>query len=122
MNLERSMYESKHKPPLSRRQFAWRMLRHFGFVLALVVVSLGIGMAGYARFEGMGWIDAFVNSAMLLGGMGPMKTDGLSNAGKLFAGFYALYAGLLLIVVLGIMMAPVLHRLMHLFHWEDHGG
>lgn len=116
------MYENKHKPPLTHRQFLQRMLRHLAMALALICVSLAIGMAGYAHYEGMGWIDAFVNSAMLLGGMGPMKTDGLSDAGKLFAGFYALYAGLVLIAVLGILMAPVLHRLMHLFHWEDRGA
>ena len=116
------MYETKHKRPLTHRQFLWRMLRHLGMALALIGVSLAIGMAGYARYEGMGWIDAFVNSAMLLGGMGPMKTDGLSDAGKLFAGFYALYDGLVLIAVLGILMAPVLHRLIHLFHWEDRGA
>lgn len=116
------MYETKHKPPLSRRQFVGRMLRHSAFALGLIAVSLLMGMAGYAHFEGMGWIDAFVNSAMLLSGMGPMKTEGLSDAGKLFAGLFALYSGMLLIAVIGILLAPVIHRLMHLFHWEDRGG
>ncbi|MGE5625026.1 MAG: hypothetical protein ACM3ZT_05710 [Bacillota bacterium] len=116
------MYEPKHKPPLSRREFAGRMLRHLGFVLLLIGFSLAIGMAGYAHFEGMGWRDAFVNAAMLLGGMGPVKTEGLSDAGKVFAGLFALYAGLLLIAVLGILLAPAIHRLMHQFHWEGRGG
>jgi len=108
-------------PPLARRQFARRMLRHFAFALALIGFSLAIGMAGYAHYEAMTWRDAFVNAAMLMGGMGPMKTEGLSDAGKVFAGLYALYAGLVLIIVIGILMAPVIHRLMHVFHWEDRG-
>ena len=87
------IYESKHKPPLPFPQFLLRMA----------------------------WRDAFVNSAMLLGGMGPMKTDGLSDGGKVFAGLFALYAGLVLIIVIGIMMAPLIHRIMHVFHWEEKG-
>lgn len=113
------MYEARHSRPLSFRRFLLRMLRHALFALALVAVSLAIGMWGYETFENMGWRDAFVNSAMLLGGMGPVKTDGLSDTGKVFAGLYALYAGLVLIIVIGVMMAPVLHRLMHLFHWAE---
>jgi hypothetical protein len=75
-------------------------------------------MIGYRQFEQMSWVDAFLNSAMLLGGMGPVKTAGLSEAGKLFAGIYALYAGLAFIAVLSIMLAPVVHRVLHRFHWE----
>jgi len=80
--------------------------------------SLGIGMAGYEHFEDLPWRDAFLNSAMLLGGMGPVdapKTPG----GKLFAGAYALYAGLVFLVAIGIVLAPLLHRLMHRFHWDE---
>lgn len=113
------LYESRHKPPISRRRFLLRMLAHVAASQLLVALSLLIGMWGYGHYEGMGWRDAFLNSAMLLGGMGPVKTEGLSDAGKLFAGLYALYAGLVLIVVLGIMLAPVIHRVLHLFHWQE---
>ena len=77
--------------------------------------SLGLGMVGYAHFESLPWRSSFLNSAMLLGGMGPVdspRTDG----GKVFAGLYALYAGLLFIVVSGIVLAPVVHRVLHKFH------
>jgi hypothetical protein len=75
-------------------------------------------MAGYMGFEGLAWRDAFLNTAMLLGGMGPVNPP-LSDGGKLFAGIYALYAGLLFIFVLALMLAPVVHRILHRFHWEQ---
>ena len=94
------------------------MLRHLAVTLCLLVFSIGIGMFGYAYFEGLKWRDGFLNSAMLLGGMGPVdspRTDG----GKLFAGCYALYAGLVFIVTASLMAAPLVHRLLHKFHWEQ---
>lgn len=75
-------------------------------------------MLGYASFEKLPWVDAFLNSAMLLGGMGPVdapKTD----AGKLFAGLYALYAGLVFLITVAIVFTPIVHRVMHKFHWRD---
>ena len=111
------MYEQRAIDPLSRAHFARRFARHFAVALALIIFSLGIGMAGYSHFEGMAWRDAFVNSAMLLGGMGPVdapKTDG----GKVFAGLYALYCGLIFLFVAGVLLAPVVHRILHRFHWE----
>ena len=113
------MYESNLHPPLPRERFARRLVLHGAVALAVLVLSLGIGMAGYDYFESLAWRDAFLNSAMLLGGMGPVdapRTDG----GKLFAGFYALYAGLVFLVTAAIMLSPVLHRLLHLFHWKQH--
>jgi hypothetical protein len=74
-------------------------------------------MIGYRTLEGLTWIDAFLNSAMLLGGMGPVTTP-LTQAGKLFAGLYALYCGLAVLVVAGIVLAPVAHRLIHRFHLD----
>ena len=117
--MTRYLYESPHTAPLSRSRFLLRMLKHALFAQILVGISLAIGMGGYSYYEDMAWRDAFVNSAMLLGGMGPIKTEGLSDAGKVFAGFYALYAGLVFIIIVGIMTAPVLHRVMHLFHWGE---
>ena len=94
------------------------MAAHAGVALIVIAISLLIGMAGYRHYEHMSWLDAFLNSAMLLGGMGPVKTDGLSEPGKLFAGIYALYAGLVFIAVLGIILTPVIHRVLHRFHWN----
>jgi len=96
------------------------MLFHFLGATALVLGSLGVGMAGYARFEGLAWRDAFLNAAMLLGGMGPVESP-QTDAGKLFAGVYALYAGLVFLVGTGLLLIPVFHRLLHKFHWEAAG-
>lgn len=112
------LYESKDVAPISRRRFLWRLVTHAGAALGLIAVSLLAGMLGYRHLASMSWIDAFLNASMLLAGMGPVATDGLSDAGKLFAGVYALYSGLVLIAVIGIMLAPVVHRLLHRFHWE----
>src|SRR5881397_5056 len=96
------MYEHRRSPLLPVRLYYIRLARHAALACAVVLVSLGAGMAGYAYFERLGWIDAFLNSAMLLGGMGPVdapKTPG----GKLFAGCYALYAGLVFLVTGSIL-------------------
>ena len=95
---------------------------HACVALVLIAISLFIGMIGYRHYEQMSWLDAFLNSAMLLGGMGPVKTEGLSDGGKLFAGIYALYAGLAFIAVMGILLAPVVHRVLHRFHWAEHNS
>src|SRR5258705_2236392 len=106
------MYEHRRVPPISPRKFARRMTAHFGIAVGVVVFSLLVGMWGYMHYEALGWRDAFENAAMLLGGEGPVnmpRTDG----GKIFAGGYALYAGLVFLPVAGILMAPLLHRLPH---------
>lgn len=113
------MYERHSTPPIPVGRFALRMAAHAGVALIVIAISLLIGMAGYRHYEHMSWLDAFLNSAMLLGGMGPVKTDGLSEPGKLFAGIYALYAGLVFIAVLGIILTPVIHRVLHRFHWNE---
>ena len=112
------MYESKRQPLISRKRFHHRMVQHGGIAMLLVTGSLGIGMVGYRMFENLPWLDALLNTAMLLGGMGPVdppKTAG----GKIFASAFALYAGLLFIVTAALLFTPVLHRLMHRFHVED---
>ena len=111
------MYEHRSRHPISRRAFARRLLEHLGFASILVAFSLVIGMAGYMRLEHLPWRDAFLNSAMLLGGMGPVNSL-QTNAGKVFAGLYALYAGLVFLIVAGLMVAPVFHRVLHHFAWE----
>ena len=112
------MYEHRRHPPLSRRRFLSRLLRHFALAALLLVASLALGMAGYEHYEHLPWRDAFLNASMLLGGMGPVNNP-VTDAGKLFAGGYALYAGLVFIVTATIMLAPVLHRMLHLLHCDD---
>jgi hypothetical protein len=86
--------------------------------LALVAGSLGAGMVGYVAFEKLSWIDAFLNAAMLLGGMGPVNAP-QTFGGKLFAGLYALYAGLVFIVSAAVLATPLLHRVLHRLHWDQ---
>jgi hypothetical protein len=112
------IYESRHHPPIPMRRFIQRMATHSAFAIVVVMLSLGIGMTGYMRFEHLDWRDAFLNSAMLLGGEGPIDLP-KSAGGKLFAGCYALYSGLVVIIIIGILMAPVVHRFLHRFHWAD---
>jgi len=115
------MYESRNHPLLSRRLFAMRMARHGAVAVGLLAISLFGGMAGYAGFEHLNWTDAFLNASMILGGMGPVNVPG-TEAGKLFAGSYALYSGLVFIVAAGLVIAPVAHRLLHRFHWMGSSG
>jgi hypothetical protein len=112
------MYEKKTEAPLSRHFFARRFCRHVLIAIGLVVLSIGIGMAGYGGFEHLSPLDSFLNTAMLLGGMGPVNAP-VTPAGKLFAGLFALYAGLVFIVTAALLFTPLLHRLMHRFHWDD---
>ena len=112
------MYEHRDEALLSPGQFLRRLATHGGIALGLVVTSLGIGMLGYHVFEGLSWLDALVNASMLLGGMGPV--DPLHTvAGKLFASFYALYSGLIFLIVAGVLVVPVFHRIIHHFHLEE---
>ena len=112
------MYERRHQHPLSRRAFALRLLAHAVAGVGLVGVSLGAGMAGYMRWEHLDRRVAFLNAAMLLGGMGPVNTPSTPE-GQLFAGWYALYAGLVFLVVTALLLTPILHRLLHTFHWVE---
>ena len=111
------MYEHRDRPLLPRPAFRLRLLRHFLAAVGFLGGSLGVGMAGYAWFEQLGWVDAFLNAAMILGGMGPVNLPQTAG-GKIFAGLYALYSGLAVLIVAGIVFAPILHRLMHRFHWD----
>lgn len=111
------MYESRRERPLPLSAFLRRVGRHFGAVVALLLASLGIGMLGYMRLEQLSWRDAFLNAAMLLGGMGPVNIP-RTDMGKLFAGLYALFAGLVFVIAAGLLLAPLLHRLFHTLHWD----
>lgn len=113
------MYERRRAPLLPPRKFAARMGAHLLAALGVVSGSLAIGVVGFHSYEPtFTWLDAYLNAAMLLGGMGqvdPPRTSG----GKFFAGTYALYAGLVVIFVTGLLLAPLLHRMMHRFHWVE---
>src|SRR5262245_9516055 len=111
------LYESKHQPLLSREAFLIRLAGNFGAAIILASVSLFVGMAGYHYVEVMKWIDAFLNAAMILSGMGPVEPL-QTYGGKLFAGCYALYSGLVLIISMALILAPFFHRLIHKFHLE----
>ncbi len=111
------MYERMKDRLLTPRQFAMRVLQHGGYVLLAVAGALGIGMSGYHFINHLPWIDAFLESSMILGGMGPIS-EPHTNIGKIFAGCYALFAGLFFIAATGVLLAPFLHRMIHRFHIE----
>jgi hypothetical protein len=111
------MYESYRQPLLSRRAFAARVLRHIGVAVVLLGGSLVLGVLGYMVLGRLDPVDAFLNAAMILGGMGPV--DPLpDDAAKIFAGLYALYVGIVFLVVAGVVLAPILHRVLHHLHLE----
>jgi hypothetical protein len=111
------LYENRDQQPLSHRLFMWRMARHFAAAMVIVAASLGLGMWGYHQFGQLDWLDAFENAAMLLGGMGPVG-EIPTRRGKLFAGLYALYCGMVFLVLIGTLLTPVFHRVLHRFHWD----
>lgn len=111
-------FEQRDEPLLPRPMFYRRVGRYAAGAGLLITVSWLIGILGYRVLENMSWIDAILNSAMILGGMGPvnpLQTD----AGKLFASFYALFSGIVFLVSLGLVVAPIAHRLLHSFHLDD---
>ena len=111
------MFEHRRERLLPRPLFIRRLVKYGAVSFGLAAVSLLLGILGYRQFEGMSWLDAFVNAAMILGGMGPVG-ELHTRAGKLFAGCYALYCGLIVVISMGILIAPVFHRFLHLFHLE----
>jgi hypothetical protein len=111
-------FEHKNQPPLPPSEFRWRFLMYLLKAASLVGFSLGIGVFGYHYLESLPWIDSFLNAAMILGGMGPVNSM-QTEAGKIFAALYALYSGIVFIVVAGLLFAPVFHRLLHKFHFDS---
>ena len=116
----RSLFHFEHRtqPVVPAQRFRSRLYRNITAGLLIIVVAELVGMAGYAGFEGMGAVDAFVNAAMIMSGMGPV-TPLNTDAGKIFAGLYAIFCGLLIFAVAGLVLAPVFHRVLHRFHVED---
>ncbi len=109
--------EHRGQPILPRRDFISRMLGYAIGATLIVMIALGAGMLGYHQFERLSWLDSFLNAAMILGGMGPVN-EVHNAAGKLFAGCYALFSGLIFLVVAGVLFTPAVHRLLHSFHVE----
>jgi len=110
-------FEHRKQEPLSTTMFRRRFVTYLASAFVVVGAALGIGVIGYHSLESMSWVDSFLNASMILGGMGPVSQLN-TNAGKLFAGVYALFSGLVFLVVAGLMFGPLVHRLLHLFHYE----
>ena len=112
------MYEHRKHPLASRKKFVQRMMSHTVISLGTIAGALVIGILGYHTLEGLAWIDALLNASMILGGMGPVS-ELHTTAGKLFASFYALFAGLVFVGAVSILFVPIVHRLFHRFHLES---
>jgi hypothetical protein len=114
-------YESRHEPLAPVPVFRIRLLQSGAVTLSLIAVSLAIGIAGYHWIGGLpSWVDCLYNASMILGGMGPV--DPIHNdAGKVFASMYALYSGIMLLASVGVLLSPVMHRVLHRFHLESDG-
>ena len=112
------MYESKTEPLLSWRQFAHRLLGHLAVGAVVIAVALALGICGYHWSEGIPWIDALLEASMILSGMGPVH-EPQTTAGKLFASGYALFSGVVFLGLAAVILAPVIHRVLHKFHLDD---
>lgn len=111
------MYESRRQPLLAPHAFLRRLASHLAAALVLLGGSVAMGMAGYMHFEKLSALDAFLETAMLLGGMGPIRAP-VTDAGKLFAGWFALYAGIVFIATAALLLGPLAHRVLHRFHLD----
>lgn len=119
-------FERKNHPLLSRRQYYNRLM--YNLLVGVVILSLGlcVGTVGYHETcfevsgEKLSWLNSLLNASMILSGMGPLvQVDQMSDAGKWFASFYAIFSGVAFISTIGILMAPVAHRILHRFHLQD---
>ena len=111
-------YEHRGQQMLPRRHFLNRLVLHAAWGSVAIAVSDALGTLGYHHFARFNWVDSFLNASMLLGGMGPIG-DLPNDQSKLFAALFALYSGLVFILLAGLMLAPVFHRVLHHFHWEE---
>ncbi len=111
------MFEHKLEPLLAKEKYFYRILKHIVIAFVVVFISLGIGVLGYHITEGLSWIDSFLNASMILGGMGPVN-ELHTTTGKVFASLYSLFSGIIFLVIVGIIFAPIYHRFLHKFHLE----
>ena len=114
------MFEHRSEPLATRAEFRRRMLQYSLITATMILISLMLGMLGYHFFESLSWVDSLLNASMILGGMGPVDTLKTAS-GKVFASFYALYSGIILLASVGVLAAPLFHRLLHRFHLEIEG-
>ena len=111
------LFERKYQPLLPRTAYMRRVAGYTAVSIGIIFVSLAIGILGYHYFERLAWIDALLNASMILGGMGPVNPL-TTKAGKIFASIYALFSGGIFLIAIGVLIAPVIHRIMHHFHLE----
>jgi len=111
------LFERKSQPLLPRQAYIRRVAGYTVISLSILVVSLCIGILGYHNFEHLSWLDALLNASMILGGMGPVNPL-TTKAGKIFASIYALFSGGIFLIAIGVLIAPVIHRILHHFHLE----
>ena len=111
-------FEHRDDKLISKSRFIGRLLRCGSYAIATMGLALAIGVVGYHIIGGLGWIDAFLNASMILGGMGPVDAM-TTDSGKIFAGCYALFSGLFFVALAGFLFAPVMHRILHRFHYEE---
>ena len=111
-------FEHRSEPLLPFRAFIGRLLRHGGYAVIIAALTLGVGTSGYHFFVGLPWLDSLLNASMILGGMGPVDPI-TTTGGKWFASIYALFSGLVFIVVVGVLLAPVFHRVLHRLNLEE---
>ncbi len=116
--MELFRFDTKSEPIASQSEFLGRVSVNILAALVLLALALGVGMYGYHTTERMSWLDAFLNAAMLIGGMGPVS-DLHTDGGKLFAGVYAMVCGVVFVLASGVVLAPVIHRVLHSLHAED---
>jgi hypothetical protein len=114
------MYERRHDQLAPRSVFVKRIIASLLIALGIISVALLIGIAGYHYIAGFNWIDSLLEASMILGGMGPIK-ELPSDTAKIFASIYALFSGLIFIGVMGVVLSPVVHRIMHKFHVDEKG-
>ena len=112
------MFERYHEPLAPFSVFAKRLAASVLMAGGLIAIALGIGVVGYHRLAGFDWVDSLLEASMILGGMGPVRSLTTTGA-KLFAAGYALFSGLIFIAIMGIVLAPVTHRMLHQFHVDE---
>jgi hypothetical protein len=112
------MFDQKHLKLAPRSVFVRRIIKSLGLASGLIAVTLFIGIAGYHWIAGFDWVDSLLEASMILGGMGPVNPL-RSQGAKIFASFYALFSGLIFIAVMGIVVAPILHRMLHKIHIDE---
>jgi hypothetical protein len=111
------MFEKKHQKLAPLSVFIKRLAAHIGAITLLVLCALSLGVAGYHWLADFSWIDSLLNASMILSGMG--QIDPLPNDGaKIFASAYALFSGSVVVIVMGILFVPIIHRVLHKFHLE----